>query len=269
MKVAYIMLASIALTSCASVTTEDDPFLLGCHSITEDAKTYFELPSSLTNIGDYYRGAITCDQLSTVKYMVDSGIANVNGEDNIALTYAISRNNTEVANYILNHPDFDGSIDSQLDRALKVAYRNDIEMVQTLVEHGANVNYKNNDESVFSRFVLHGEVEAVKYLVEQGAIVENEDKNLVAQALTQREEKTAIYLIEIGFPVVGVKNQGWTPYKLAVKNNMSDVVDVILDKLPNDRIKLSMINEALMGKYLNKKMSATLQTQKEIILAKL
>lgn len=271
MKLSYTMLACVALASCSSIVTVD-PFTQGCKNAPEDAKRYFESPENLKNKATYLNGAISCERLSTVKYMVESSIVNVNGNnggDTIPLTFAAARNKKEITDFVLNHPNFNESINFQLNRALYGAFYTDAEMMQTLIEHGADVNYKENKQSVLRQHILYGELETVKYLVENGAKIENEDKNMVAHALTQSKEKTAIYLIELGFPFIEVQSQGWTPFQLAVNNNMIDAVNLILDKLPNDRIKLGMINDAIRNRYLKSPMSATLQTQKELTLARL
>lgn len=277
MKFLTSVLLILLLASCSSVRVVG-AYKVGCNSTLNETVEFFSSQSNQIHRENYLNGAISCDKLDTVIYMVENNVVNVNGNNggkSIPLEYATARDKKDVVKYILDHSDFNASLSSQLNKALKSAVFTDIEMLKLLIMHGGDVNYSDNGQSVLREHVIFGTVKTVQYLIENGADIKSEDRNLVAYALSYKKEKTAIYLIENGFEFIGVeKSPGWTPIKIAVKGGMVDVVTIMLNKLPNDASKLSIINEALNSSYVNStfvkpKMLAALQTQKELTLAKL
>ncbi|MCX8524715.1 ankyrin repeat domain-containing protein [Chryseobacterium formosus] len=91
-----------------------------------------------------------------------------------ALGYAVSYNNIEVAKFLLKNganPDLSEIKPDTFTPLMWAAEGNDLEMIQLLLEHGADVRRKNkyNNATALWKTVIPGSLEAAKLLVSAGA----------------------------------------------------------------------------------------------------
>lgn len=270
---------AVFLSACATMNfSKVNPHVLACQGNVDEAKMFFGKPENRSKYRfRYILGAIKCNKVDIVKYLLAEGIVGVNetnGRGGTTLVWASARNDLEIVKYILSNKDVDLSAHDQLNKALMgsaVARNNssstNIDIMALLVANGANINYQNEKgESTLRRAVMYGRVEGVKYLVEHGAIINPNDGKLVFLAVRQNKEMTVLYLLDKGVSH-NYKNgdQGWDTFSLAISKNMTNVVDKILSKVADKKTKLFMINKAL-NDSIPPKMKAMLQTNKELLL---
>ena len=271
MKKLYLMLFAVIFVS-ACATTNGNPYNSGCSSSPQSAESFFEYKSNLLNKEEFFNGAISCSNIESVQYIVNNDIVNINGNNGggtIPIAYASARSKKNILQYIINHKSFDSQLNDQVSKALHGSIYADYEIIDLLISAGADVNYSYKGETVIVKHILYGNFENAKYLIEKGAKIDKSNKTLVADVLTQSNEETAMYLIRQGLPYLIPKKNGWTPFDIALKSNMHAAVELILEKLPNDKNKLSMINEGLTTQFIDAKMKVLLQTNKEVALSKL
>ena len=108
-----------------------------------------------------------------------------------------------------------------------------VEAARDMVEHGVDVNVKDNDGSTpLIKVVWHGHLDVVKYLVSQGADV-NEAKNgwtPLHRAAARGHLDVVKYLVSQGADVNAKNNDGGTPFFMAAVHGHLDVVKYLVSQ---------------------------------------
>jgi len=129
------------------------------------------------------------------------------------------------------HIDRNSDIGVMLDRAINYG---DSPTVEDLIESGKiSVNTKFNNLSLFCGAIQLGNLERIKFLVENGAYIETRDadgRTPLMQAIIFRQVPISQYLVNRGAEINAIDNNGQTPLIWAVRKRLSNVVELLLDK---------------------------------------
>ncbi len=138
--------------------------------------------------------------------------ANVNAEKDgeTTLMYSIRGNHAGAARQLL-----DAGADSQLldDDILAAAAIGNAEIVDFLIEKGADVNTKDDSWTVLSSAAYHGHAGVVRLLLAKGADVNDSNSNgntALMQAASAGHPRIVKLLLDKGADERAVNNKGWT-----------------------------------------------------------
>ena len=116
------------------------------------------------------------DQIDVVKYLITNTNARLFSDIETkpsALCLAIMKNHTNLANYLILQSDCRGNPQDKLSKAVIYACRkrND-DLFYALIEHGVDVNFKWNEETLLIAAVRRGHIELVRSLIALGADID-------------------------------------------------------------------------------------------------
>ena len=116
------------------------------------------------------------DQIDVVKYLITNTNARLFSDietNPSALCLAIMKNHTNLANYLILQSDCRGNPQDKLSKALIYAFRkgND-DLFYALIEHGVDVNFKWNEETLLIAAVSYGHIELMRSLIALGADID-------------------------------------------------------------------------------------------------
>jgi len=116
------------------------------------------------------------------------------------ITFLKEISDPESLKYLLECSIYKDFLKENIDSILKIyVYKRDLEVVNYLVEKGADVTADNNLNVRLASY--HGHLETVKYLVEKGADVTAENNYAVRWASYREHLETVKYLVEKGADV--------------------------------------------------------------------
>jgi len=170
-------------------------------------------------------------QTETVRALLEMG-ANKDAEDNsrdTALKAAQEKNQTETIRLLQNWKDRR----SQGEELWAAAKKGDLAEVKRLVENGAPLEHQDKDlDSVLNNAAWKGHTKVVEYLVQQGARLESPNQNNLT-ALHHASYKghfdTAEWLIKAGCNVNARSHKGNTPLIMAAKNGLTSTCRTLIE----------------------------------------
>jgi len=160
---------------------------------------------------------------------------DVNKKDNSGetpLMYAIKSKNVDIMNY-LREQGADDRHESHYHTILTLTIQNqDLNILQWLVDHGANVNQVNSIGNTALTEAIRGKKETlVKYLIDHGAQVNQEpefgDRHLIS-AIKTKSIKIVEWLVDSG--IILTPNETYYPLLETVKTQNLEMVKSIIEK---------------------------------------
>lgn len=144
---------------------------------------------------------VSCEKgyLDIVKFLVENG-ADVNGEDNCcSLEEAANHNHLEIVKYLIENDANIHNDDGWWDLPSIAARYNYLEMLKYFVEE----LHMNIEDGYALSCACHGSnLDIIKYLVEHGAIKNNDKYDIVLESCKMNNNfEITKYLIEKGFPI--------------------------------------------------------------------
>jgi len=140
----------------------------------------------------------------------------------------------EVVQYLVEHgADVNASEDDGATAVYIASQNGHLEVVRYLVEHGADVN-ASEDDGITTLLIAsqEGHLEVVQYLVEHGADVNASADNgctPVMIASLKGHLEAVQYLVEHGAEVNASMDNGWTPVMKASRNAHLDIVRYLVE----------------------------------------
>ena len=124
------------------------------------------------------------------------------------------------------------------------AQKGDMEVVQYLIEHGADIKAQ---DSIFSRSVIHfaaenGNLETVKYLTEKGAdLLDKDGYGATALHYAAKSNRLNVikYLVDQKVDYTATDGRGWTAMHYAAAGGSIDVIKYLLAK----NLNINALNE--------------------------
>ena len=166
-------------------------------------------------------------------YTVFSGI-HARGEDDwTPLHLAASNGKTEVANLLLEH---DADVHAKTDKGSTplhlAAFNGKTEVAKVLLQHGADVHAKNNGSTPLHLAAFNGKTEVAKVLLQHGADVhaKNNGSTPLHSAAYRGQTEVAELLLQHGADVNAKNKDGYTPLKMAIKENHKITADYLRSK---------------------------------------
>ena len=178
--------------------------------------------------------AIHKGNLALVRYLVDNG-ANVNTVEyrpfiKTPLIAAVEANHPDIVEYLI-HNGADVNYEYCEKSALKIAaQRGHVIIMKILIKYGASISV-NGDEGIelFRCIVRH--VDVVRYLSDIGLNLHSIDpfgSTLLMEAAISGTVEVVQYLVEKGADVNKLDNQGYDAFHFAVEKNHFEIIDFFL-----------------------------------------
>lgn len=145
------------------------------------------------------------------------------------------------------HPDLEVFNDVQLETSLGksqfyqnvsilwiAAAKNNLELVQLLIQHGANVNYRSpKNSTALHSACYHGNMQMVCYLIKHGAnvnIIRCDDETSLSLSIQRGHQALVFYLVDqLQCDVNMCPNQGRSPLHYAVEQKSAVLVQFLLE----------------------------------------
>jgi ankyrin repeat protein len=180
--------------------------------------------------------AIDGDNLEIVKLLLEGG-ANTDVAENdgtTPLTKAVQRNHTAMVKLLLEKGANPNTWSPPLYFA---AGQGDVEVVRLLLDHGADINETNaNQTTALHQATLNGRAAVVKLLIERGAKIEAKDQfgaTPLHEAAHWGQPEAARELLDRGANVQARDDHGDTPLHIAAHRGCTAVVKLLLDRGAN------------------------------------
>lgn len=223
--------------------------------VEHGAKTRdFDIPQSSVALGMGVKTplmvAAESGKLDIARYLIEQG-SDVNARDSYytPLIYAILSGNKDVVKYLVETAKADvNALSKENLSPITYAARSDKfndadckEVIESLVVNGADVNIKDG-VSFYTPLIYaaeRGNMEVVKYLVENGAIVKQSDLiDLTALMVASQNGHLNVvrYLLDHNADVNEQNKNHETPIIFAAKNGHLEVVKLLIQKGASDTI---------------------------------
>jgi ankyrin repeat protein len=200
--------------------------------------------TQIRNIGSLLPNAAKMGMYKIVKFVVEEGTDidsldtdTVDGKGITALAYAIHKNDFGMAKFLLKHG---ANIDKadQYDRTplMRAVEQGDAKAVSFILENGADPDLESNiGKTALMMAARDGNLEMAKLLVEKGASIEIECKSALIEALDNRHDDIAKFLIMNGANVNAKDGYDVTALMHALANgNMAEdkfeILMLLVDK---------------------------------------
>jgi len=199
--------------------------------------------------------AIKNENLKIIKYLIDHG-ANLKVRDksgNTLLKLAIYYCNIDILNYLLSK-NIELDINTKYYTPLTYAItKKNLEIVKCLIENNTNpnnnmmmyINLKIKDTTPLIMAIELGDISMVKYLVEHGADIHQQNKNIIYShpffhAIKKSNLNILQYLIEVGGETTfSEMNKKCSFLNYAIENSSSEIIQYLVKQ----KVDLNKKNE--------------------------
>ncbi|MEM9569659.1 MAG: ankyrin repeat domain-containing protein, partial [Bacteroidota bacterium] len=179
-----------------------------------------------------YRGYVDC-----VKYLVQQGanIALKGGEDKTALEWAEARGQEAIVNFLSNLPKKEQPNRDVLQQWFEGAKAGNTKLLAALYNN-YNINIDSRNESNYTALLLsakEGQLDCVKFLVQQGADIDTTDKWSSTALLLSAQQghiDCVQYLLQQGADINTKAKDGGTALLLSAKEGHIDCVKYLLQQ---------------------------------------
>ena len=176
------------------ISTENHALNYACSSGQLDIVKYFLEKKYDISQQEYYAFRLACEynKINIVNYLLSVlDIKKIRPVVNYSLAECCNRHHIELAKILLEHG---ADVDARDNDPIKCAcYKGNLELVKLLLEHGANI--KLNDYAPFRYACDSGNLKLVKLLIEENGVVLNNLKhNLLTFVLYKTKKHIADYL---------------------------------------------------------------------------
>lgn len=196
----------------------------------------------------YLDTAIRLNRLDIIKLLVECG-EDVNKRTiskKSSLIEACWYGNSEIVEYLIEQGadvNYYSSIGTPL--VFSVA-KNDLEIIKILIKHKANVHLTTEDnDSILFWAITNDSHDVVRYLVENGALINTENcsgETPLMKAGEWGDYKTAKYFIENGANICAENNVGETVFYYAISGGNVEIVRMLVQNGVSYKSTLERIN---------------------------
>ena len=155
-----------------------------------------------------------------------------------AIFLAARKNNIEIVNYLI---ELGTNVNQQNKYGETPLFNASLEIMKLLVEIGVNINHiDKNGETALSNVCLNGLLEKVKYLISVGVDVNYRNRYSLYKAVFAVNNRFEIckILIEAGIIVNYInKSDGYTPLHEACNKNNLEIIELLLNNGADENIK--------------------------------
>ncbi|MXY21528.1 MAG: hypothetical protein F4Y49_09380 [Dehalococcoidia bacterium] len=171
--------------------------------------------------------AVEKDDLNVIDALIDAGAGQA------SICNAIALGDIQRVRQLIG-ADTDANAECSGGSLLHTAIsERETEIVQFLLEAGADVNARDSDENpVLYGAVIWGEIEIMQILVDAGADVNARDKwgdTLLHRAVWWGEPESVRFLLEAGAGVNAKNESGDSPAKLALEEEEHEILQILID----------------------------------------
>lgn len=178
----------------------------------------------------------------------DVHATNPKAKHKTALDYAIKQKNSEIESYLSAVVETTPKTSQLLFRDLRGKLKsNDIDGAQLLISQIPNIDVVDSEGNSAMHYAIElesedGSIAMIKNLLEHGANINqrnNKHMSPLYSALKEKSPRTKMinYLIKEGANINQIRKLGWSPLTLAISKGQLEVVKTMMDYHPNFKIK--------------------------------
>lgn len=201
--------------------------------------------------------AIYQGDLERLQQVIARGLY-INGRDergHSLLDLASGMEDINIIDYLILQ---DADVTSQDKNGNTVLYNyvtlgDNVDIVKSLIEYGADVNQENNyGRTPLTMASHHGNMEIVKYLVEHGAEVNGGRNGTALITATDKNHPEIVkYLLQHGADINVQNTYGQTPFDIATDMRYSEIIDILAPYVTTRRVLPNNATNAITYNEIN------------------